>query len=399
MAPYSGTSSLCLDLLRAHWPEDLAALAAPLALRLHLVRGDADGAAETARQPGPWRGFPLFEQAAAHALLLTGRRDEVLSRLAGLVRAHPWNTQAVLKLHDLLGQEDRQRAPLDGTCGVLLFSCNKADDLRATLGSLAESEAASLPVRVLDNGSTDGTRDMLDGFAASGRLPGLSPLHLPVNIGAPAARDWLLSLPEVRDLDYVAFLDDDVDLPPDWLSRLGAAVAAYPGASVWGCKVAEFDRPGLAQAADLTLLPGEGEAPFAVSDLHLQGPDLGRFQYLRPCISVMGCCHLFRTADLIASGGFDIRFSPTQFDDLDRDLSAALAGKPAVYQGFLPVAHRKRSGGQVRDEAAGGNARGNQTKLFAKHGPRAGELFHSQRRWLADDLLGKAARLDEDFPG
>ena len=36
----------------------------------------------------------------------------------------------------------------------------------------------------------------------------------------------LAALPEVRERDYVAYLDDDAFVPPDWLGRFGAAVAS-----------------------------------------------------------------------------------------------------------------------------------------------------------------------------
>ena len=47
---------------------------------------------------------------------------------------------------------------------------------------------------------------------------------------APAARNWLMHLPEVREACWAAYIDDDIHLPPDWLPRLGAAAARYPEA-------------------------------------------------------------------------------------------------------------------------------------------------------------------------
>jgi GT2 family glycosyltransferase len=261
---------------------------------------------------------------------------------------------------------------------------------------------------VLDNGSTDDTAAVLAGYA--GPHP-LTVVSLPVNVGAPAARNWLASLPEVRACDWALYLDDDTDLPPDLRGRFGAAVAAYPGAGVWGCKVSDFDAPGRMQSADLHLVlpPGDPSRPaldlaadepnpFRLSDLHVQEPDLGRFDYLRPCCSVTGCCHLFRTESLAEVGGFSLFLSPTQYDDVERDLRSALAGKPAVYQGHLAVGHRKSTGAASRtDPVAQASALANKYKMQAMHErSRILALAAWERELLLADLAAKARTLDHN---
>ena len=301
------------------------------------------------------------------------------------------------------------------TCAlpIFLYCFNKAADLDATLASLAASDLGGARIFVLDNGSTDATPQVIAAWA--GRLAGrLVPVPLPVNVGAPAARNWLASLPAVADTDFCAYLDDDVEVPPDWLARLGAAAAALPRAGAWGCRIREHGAPGVLQNADLHLQPPDGrtdfpdfdprkarEPCFRVSNLHLQTLDLGQFDYLRPCASVTGCCHLFRTAALRGSGGFSIRLSPTQYDDLEHDLRLAAAGKFAAYQGHLCVAHKKQTGKVSQSKPAPfGNAIGNQYKLQAMH-PAAEirRLAAEETRMLLDDLEEKAGRVDAELFG
>ncbi|MFP5258027.1 MAG: glycosyltransferase family 2 protein, partial [Acidobacteriota bacterium] len=82
------------------------------------------------------------------------------------------------------------------------------------------------------------------------------------------------------------------------------------------------------------------------------------------CASVSGCCHLFRGRALAGPAPFDLRFSPSQFDDLARDLTGFLAGRRAVYAGTLGVAHHQHAGpGQARSQAAVGQLLGARTKL------------------------------------
>ena len=60
----------------------------------------------------------------------------------------------------------------------------------------------------------------------------------------------------------------------------------------------------------------------------------GQFAYLRPCDSVTCCCHLLRTADIERTGGFDIRFLPSQYDDPERDLRVFLGGEVLLERGM-----------------------------------------------------------------
>ena len=110
------------------------------------------------------------------------------------------------------------------------------------------------------------------------------------------------------------------------------------------------------QCADFHLLPGDSldKKPislpdfvqrFSLSTLHIQAAqDFGHFTYMRPCVSVTGCCHLFRRASLFETGLFDIRYAPSQFDDFEHDLRHVLRGDMPVYQGYLRIPHLRRTG-------------------------------------------------------
>ena len=334
-------------------------------------------------------------------------RDQGVSLLLEALRATPWNVSLALVLADLIQGLDRETVPLAGTTAVLLYTFNKADELDQTLGSLAGSELDGASLFVLDNGSTDHTPEVLGRWEAR-FAEMLGPdrfrrVALPVNIGAPAARNWLMSLPEVGGFDFSCYLDDDVDLPPDWLGRLGAAVARYPEAGVWGCKVSDHAAPALIQSADSHLAihkPGPGTDPFGLTGLHARSLDQGLFDFMRPCTSVTGCCHLFRTQVLLESGEFSIHCSPSQYDDMEHDLRLALAGRFAVYQGHLRVLHKKRSGAASRTLPSDqGSALANKHKMLALHlcDDMAGAV-RAKQAMLDRDLTAKMKLLSENLP-
>jgi len=384
------------------WPRTLAQLRHRFAARAHLARGDAHTALASLN------AAPILATLVGDACL----RSECLMRLGPAVGAQeasqvlrrslrhtPWRVSQWLRLYDLASAQAEASALPRGGAAILLYTFNKARELDETLASLAASDLGEARVWVLDNGSTDGTPQILQEWKA--RLgERLETLRLPVNIGAPAARNWLLSLPEARRYPYVAFLDDDVSLPADWLGKLGAAAAACPEASVWGCRVVDDANPLVLQSVDISPLPQptaeEGGQPLRLPQAHTAQPDMGQYSYLRPCVSVTGCCHLLRTVDIDATGGFDIRFSPTQYDDLERDLRIVLGGGHAVYQGHLRVRHKRRSGALAERSAADiGNATANTHKLLTKHGAEAlARVGQRGEALLEADLLRKMAELE-----
>ncbi|GKT31009.1 glycosyltransferase, partial [Aduncisulcus paluster] len=83
-------------------------------------------------------------------------------------------------------------------------------------------------------------------------------IDLPVNVGAAAARNWLMKEPQGMESDFAVYLDDDVEVEPDWISRFGAAVEAYPEAGVWGCKVLDYSVPSVMQSVDLHIIQPVG---------------------------------------------------------------------------------------------------------------------------------------------
>ncbi len=347
---------------------------------------------------------PGLALRTALALLGLGDRPAALAQLAAALADQPWNANALLALYDLAAGVDTLRRPLPGRVAILLYTWNKAQDLERTLAAVAPSLGDGATLCLLDNGSTDTTPDIAAAWAA--RLgPRMHSLRLPVNVGAPAARNWLCALPQVAASDFAVFLDDDASPPPDWLELLGAARERYPDAGVWGCRVLDASRPAHIQSADVFLeaLPdaGPGARRFTLSACHHQTLDMGQFAHLRPCATVTGCCHLFDTPELLGTGGFDLRFSPSQYDDLDHDIRLLLAGKVPAYQGHLAVAHHKSTGAQGGvGQAQYGVGWANQYKLHQKHTPeqfaRAAALAD---RAALDDLAAKRAALRDILPG
>ncbi|WP_167590439.1 glycosyltransferase family 2 protein [Oceanidesulfovibrio indonesiensis] len=366
-----------------------------------MLAGDCDAAMEAYAESLNTVETALVFARLGEAMRRTGKKDEAHAAWVRSLSMRPWQVNLLMRLHDSILTQPGVSNILDGGLAVLLYTHNKADDLDATLATLAASDAIassasaeSCIIRVLDNGSTDGTADVLNKWEDTFGSDRFGVVRLPVNVGAPAARNWLLSLDDVRTCKYVAYLDDDAHVPPDWLDGLASAVARYPNAGVWGCKVVDAANPAVLQSVDHHLAdpPPKAAQPdpesldyqrrFKVSNLQHQDLDFGQFDYCRPCHSVTGCCHLFLRERLEESGLFDIRFSPTQYDDIEHDMRQCKDGLFPVYQGRLGVHHAKRSGSQSRtDPKATAGAMAN--------------LYKLQMLYSKDEITAMRARLTD----
>ncbi len=349
---------------------------------------------------GLWKSYALAELT-----LLSGNKEAGLAQLEKLWRSMAWHPQLTLKLHALLHPDTPTSSDFSDVA-VLLYSWNKADLLESTLAALAKTDLRSAKIFVLDNGSTDRLPQVIRQAKALFPQGAFESVTLPINVGAPAARNWLLSLPDVQKAKWAAFLDDDVELPTNWLNHLVSAAEAHD-ADVVGCCITSATKPRTVQSADYHLLPPrDGPKTFEdyqenilVFDNCANDFDLGLFSYSRPATSVSGCCHLLSLASVEQCGDFDICFTPTQFDDLERDLRLGRKGLRIHYAGNLSIGHIQHSSlAKAQSLKSIGHVFGNKIKLEGKYSQaEVQKLSAGMTARLEADLEEKENKLLERF--
>lgn len=343
---------------------------------------------------GLWRAY-----AGGELLLRMGKKGEAKGILAALWKAIPWHVNLTLKLHEIF-----KAPPIGGIedtadVTILVYSWNKAELLAETLRSLLDSDIGQAKVVALDNGSDDATGDVLLKAQKEFGADRFRVETLPVNVGAPAARNWLLALPEVKDSKWAAFLDDDIILPKDWLLRLLGPAQSRDNIGAVGCRITAAVPPYGLQSADYNLFPVPPNDPKAdmvphrvlVFDNCAGSLDSGLFTYTRPCLSVSGCCHMINTRSIEKVGEFDLRYTPSQFDDLDRDIRSSLAGMPALFIGGLAIKHVQHSSlAKSKDIKQIGQVMGNKLKLDTKYtDEELIRLGQENQQWSWNDLEKK----------
>lgn len=424
---------LCLSTSQPdRWQEVLAALPDFNGAALIRQRMQAEWIVQSAKQSSPsdyavsLHGLANLQEACGKAfdLWVTEMRIEAALKaqhteaaqktLSALWQTHHWHPAVTQALYSLMSPQKLPSEKLQTSPpAILLYSWNKPQLLCQTLETLRVSDIGNAPVFVLDNGSdkfsadssstTEDMQTMLQSMANQWPDSGLSTVTLPVNIGAPAARNWLLSLPEVRQREWAVFLDDDVVMPKTWLTQLMGTAYEDNNIATVGCAILDHTPPHAVQSADdFTVDPEVGQRSFVdlAENVLIYSNAAGSrsiisSMHTRPCLSVSGCCHAINIRTIEQCGGFDVRYTPTQFDDLERDLRCAQAGFTTMFTGSVRIAHMQHSSmRQAVSNAKRGHIMGNKIKL--EHSYSAAAIAAMRQKTLlaaTTDLLRKHAAL------
>lgn len=117
---------------------------------------------------------------------------------------------------------------------IAICTYNRAADLDLCLRTLRrQTSRAGWHVTVIDNNSTDATARVVEDHAKDGALPGLRRTFEP-QPGLTAARQRAM-----RDstADWVAFVDDDCHLHPDWVAESLRVLSDHPRLGALGGRV------------------------------------------------------------------------------------------------------------------------------------------------------------------
>ena len=189
--------------------------------------------------------------------------------------------------------------------------------LDTALPSLLAQRYLNVTITVIDNGSSDGSAAYV-----RERWPAIEVLELPVNVGVAAALNRGV---EVARGDLVALLNNDIELEPEWLEELVAALGEHPGAASASGKLLRFyDREVIDAAGDGLRWSGAA--------FNRGGGERDEGQYDRPDEVLTACAGaaLYRREALAEVGPFDEDFF-AYLEDVDWGLRAQLLGYSSRY--------------------------------------------------------------------
>ncbi len=267
---------------------------------------------------------------------------------------------------------------------MVIPNWNGRDWLPACLRSLDAQRRPPAEVIVVDNGSHDGSLAYLRHAHPSVRV-----IELGANTGfAHAANRGI----EAARSPWVALINTDIQLAPDWLGRMAQAAAHDGDLAAVACKMLSLDDPTVIyDAGDVLRRDGACEQRGRFT------PDDGRFDAAGEVWGACAGAALFRRDAVLGLGGFDERFF-AYLEDADLSLRLRLAGWRCRYEPAVALHAGEGSSGQL----AGGHHRlvaRNTLLIVAKAWPARWLPFVAYRQMSWIRAAARARRLRTHLAG
>ncbi len=221
------------------------------------------------------------------------------------------------------------------SAAVIIVNWNGKDYLRVCLDSLRAQTHPDFRVIVVDNGSTDGSLEML-----AADFPEVQVEALGENTGFVVASNRGAAL--APDADVLVMLNNDTEAEPGWLLALTDALEIHPEAGAAASKMLLFDRREVLHSAGDVMAPG-----FFPQNRGVWEKDEGQYDddiwVFGPC----GGAAAYRQEAWRALGGFDARLF-MYLEDVDLAWRMQKAGWKAVFAPEARVYHHlSATGGGV----------------------------------------------------
>jgi GT2 family glycosyltransferase len=219
---------------------------------------------------------------------------------------------------------------------IVVFTYDGRRHLERLLPTIAAQTVSGFVVHVVDDASTDDTLAWL-----AQRWPEVRTFPADRNAGISATMARAIATAQT---EYVALLNNDLELEPRWLEELLAAIEAHPDAAAVEGKTLRFDQRDVIDGA------GDMMRRNGYPDRRGQGePDDGRLDMPGEIFSASGTAALFRRRAFEDVGPFDADLE-AYYEDVDWGFRARLRGWTAWY---VPSARAYHVGSATAGAAAG----------------------------------------------
>jgi GT2 family glycosyltransferase len=214
---------------------------------------------------------------------------------------------------------------VDPAATIVVLNYNGRRWLPGSLDGLAaQQQAPSFETLLVDNGSTDGSVDLV-----RASWPGVRVIETGTNLGFAAGNN--AGARAARGA-WLVFLNNDTVPAPDWLARLFAEAAAHPECALVTSRLVFMDDDSIVDSA------GDGYLRAGGAFKHGHGAQAERFAVSREVFGACGGAFMIRREAFEALGGFDPRFF-MNYEDVDLSYRARLRGLRTWYAASAIVRH------------------------------------------------------------
>jgi GT2 family glycosyltransferase len=213
---------------------------------------------------------------------------------------------------------------------IVVLNWNGAEDTLACLKSLAGVMSPNCRVLVVDNGSTDGSPEII-----REAFPEIELLLLPANIGYSGGNNAGFRRVKELHAEFVIFLNNDTMVDGGFCAPLLDVLHRNPSAGIAVPKIFYLDRPDTLWYAGGVVNLSTG----LIRHVGLRKKDAPEFDRPGTTGYATGCCLAMRCRDFDAVGAFDEGFG-MYAEDVDLSLRVRALGLSIDYVPSSRVWHK-----------------------------------------------------------
>ncbi|MCX7919851.1 MAG: glycosyltransferase family 2 protein [bacterium] len=205
---------------------------------------------------------------------------------------------------------------------VIIASYNGESVIRLCLSSIQNSDYANINIVVVNNGSTDTTKQIIEQ-----QFPDITLVNSPVNLGF--AGGYNLGIQSVPEAQYYFLVNDDVELAKNCISQIVQAFQNDARVGIIGCKILYPDKKTIQHAGGI-IYPNARTWHNGYEE-----EDKGQWDTMYEPDYVTGAAFAFRQELIQRLGYLDESYRPIYFEETDYCYRAKRIGYKVVY---LPTA-------------------------------------------------------------
>ena len=240
---------------------------------------------------------------------------------------------------------------------IVTLTHNKLEYTKLCLTSLLDTDYSPWELVVVDNGSSDGTREWLETFAKTALDAGvtLKTVLNDSNIGCSTARNAGV---DAASGDKIVFMDNDVALrSANWLNVMSEILEQDNRNAVVGPKIVYPFEPYDIQCAGVAISPN-GRVQFRGRGASRTDPE---FSTPLEAQCLISACFMVKRAAFEEANGFDAEFNPVEFEDFDLCYRIRSNGHKVMYEPSVEMYH-------FESVTTNGTASLPNTYIIIKHG-------------------------------
>jgi len=221
--------------------------------------------------------------------------------------------------------------------GIVVLSWNSREFIGACLEGLRRHETTS-PVYVVDNGSTDGSPEIV-----ARAHPEVTVISLPANLGFAGGSNVGVARALMDGCDAVALLNNDTVIDEPFIDPCVRVLDEHPDIGIVGPVIVEAEHPTVVQCRGGRI--GLWTLDFSSKGV---GEKFERLDQYDAVDYVLGAAMIVRREVLVHTGGLDAEFFPAYVEEADLCFRARRLGYLSVVYRGARVRHVGAKSGGTR---------------------------------------------------